>query len=390
MPGSASRSRRARSRSAPGIELDGAVPDRGAHAAQRLAPAHGHREDVVVGVGERRGVGEDVRERSVGRRQRLAVALHEAGGVRARGRDGDLLAEHGAHDDLGAVDAARARAGRGAPRRAARAPGRSRAPRRPTWGRRRGRAAGGSARRRRRGRARRRGAASTARSRRRARAPRSRCRAGGAACAGTRPPPSSPRRPRSRASRRTRTARPPRSARGRGGAARSCRRRPRSALRAVAAARVGDEREDLAHGVVELAHAREAGGERDLGEREVGRLDQRARRLRALRAGERERPGPELCRDEAVELAHAVAEPRGEPGDALAIDDAVADQAHRARDDVGARVPLGRAGRGVRPAALAGPEARALRRGRAAVEAHVGALRARRPGSSAGSRCRSR
>ena len=54
------------------------------------------------------------------------------------------------------------------------------------------------------------------------------------------------------------------------------------------------EREDLAHGVVELAHAREARGERDLCEAELGRLDQRARRLRALGARERERPGPEL------------------------------------------------------------------------------------------------
>ena len=35
------------------------------------------------------------------------MALHDAGGVRARGRDGDLLPEHGAHGDLGAVDAAR-------------------------------------------------------------------------------------------------------------------------------------------------------------------------------------------------------------------------------------------------------------------------------------------
>ena len=134
------------------------------------------------------------------------------------------------------------------------------------------------------------------------------------------------------------------------------------------------QREHLAHRVVELAHAREAGRERDLGEAELGRLDQRARRLRALRAGERERPGAELRGDEPVELAHAVAEPRGEPGDALAVDDAVADQPHRARDDVGARVPLRRARRGVGPAALAGPEAGALRRRRAAVEAHVGAL----------------
>ncbi len=46
---------------------------------------------------------------------------------------------------------------------------------------------------------------------------------------------------------------------------------------------------DLADRVVELAHAAEAGRERDLGEAEVGRLDQHPRGLRALRPGQRER-----------------------------------------------------------------------------------------------------
>ena len=73
--------------------------------------------------------------------------------------------------------------------------------------------------------------------------------------------------------------------------------------------------------------------------------------------------GAELGDELAVQVALAVAEPPREPGDALAVDDAVGDQPHRAADDVGAHVPLGRARRGVGPAALAGAEAGALRGG---------------------------
>ena len=66
-------------------------------------------------------------------------------------------------------------------------------------------------------------------------------------------------------------------------------------------------RVDGAHGVVELAHAAEARAERHLRERQVGRLDQRARGLRALRARERHRPGTELGHEDPVELALAEA-----------------------------------------------------------------------------------
>ena len=180
-----------------------------------------------------------------------------------------------------------------------------------------------------------------------------------------------------------------RSESGTAGAARSCPAPPALGVAAAPAQLARRQREDLAHGVVELPHAREAGRERDLGEAEIGRLDQRARRLRALRAGERERACAELRRDEAVELAHAVAEARGEPGDALAIDDAVADQAHRARDDVGARVPLGRSGRGVRAGSACRPGSPRAAPRRSCGRSACWSASGRPPGSSGGSRCRS-
>ena len=70
-----------------------------------------------------------------------------------------------------------------------------------------------------------------------------------------------------------------------------------------------------------------------------------------------------------------VAEPPREPGDALAVDDAVGDQPHRAPDEVAAPVPLRRAGRRVGAAALARAEPGRLRSRGGAVEADVLALR---------------
>ena len=118
--------------------------------------------------------------------------------------------------------------------------------------------------------------------------------------------------------------------------------------------------EHLADGVVELADAAEAGGERDRREVEVGGLDERAGGARPLGAGDGERAGAELVGHEAGEVALAVGQPAGQPADALAVDDAVDDEAHRPGDDVAADVPLRRAGRGVGPAPLAGPEAALL------------------------------
>ena len=120
----------------------------------------------------------------------------------------------------------------------------------------------------------------------------------------------------------------------------------------------------------------------------VGRLDQHPRGLRPLGAGQRDRTGADLGDELAVQVPLAVAEPAGEPGDALAVDDAVGDQPHRATDEVGPLVPLRRPGRRVGPAPLAGPEpgrlgGRGGRRRTARSRASASA-----PGSSAGSRSR--
>ncbi len=133
----------------------------------------------------------------------------------------------------------------------------------------------------------------------------------------------------------------------------------------AAAQLAGRARVDRADRLVELAHAAEPGRQRHLGEAQPGRLDQRAGRLRALGPRQLGRPGPHLCDQDPVELALAEAEPGGQAGDAVAVDDPVRDQADGAACDVGAPVPGGRARRGVRLAALAGPEAGRLRgRGR--------------------------
>ena len=175
--------------------------------------------------------------------------------------------------------------------------------------------------------------------------------------------------------RRTRTARRSRSARGRAGAARSTRRRPRSALpRRRRSSRGVSANTSRTVSLNWRTLAKPAANATSAKPSSVVSISVRAVCARCARASA-SGPAPSSDGDEPVELAHAVAEPRGEPGDALAVDDAVADQPHRARDDVGARVPLGRAGRGIGAAALAGPEAGALRRRRAAVEAHVRALR---------------
>jgi hypothetical protein len=58
-----------------------------------------------------------------------------------------------------------------------------------------------------------------------------------------------------------------------------------------------------------------------------------------------------------VHLTRGVAEAVGQRGHAPAVDDAVGDQPHRPRHEVLPQDPLRRAGRDVRPAALAGAEA---------------------------------
>ena len=134
-------------------------------------------------------------------------------------------------------------------------------------------------------------------------------------------------------------------------------------------------REHLAHRVVELADAGEPGAERDLRERQVGGLDEHPGGLGPLGAGQGDRAGADLGDELAVQWRSLYPSRPGETADALAVDDAVGDEAHRPAHDIGAHVPLGRTGRGVGPAALAGPEPGELGGGRGRVEADVGPLR---------------
>ena len=109
-------------------------------------------------------------------------------------------------------------------------------------------------------------------------------------------------------------------------------------------------------------------------DRQLGRGEQRAGGLRAVGAGEGERTGAELGVQHARHVARRVAEAAGEALDALALDDAVVHEAHRARGEVVVQIPVGGAGHGIRLAALAGAQPGLVRGGGGAVEAHVAGL----------------
>ena len=86
-------------------------------------------------------------------------------------------------------------------------------------------------------------------------------------------------------------------------------------------------------------------------------------------------PAPTSATQQPLELARAVAQPGGQAGHAVAVDDAVGDQPHGPAHHVAADVPLRRAGRGVGPAPLAGPEPGPLgRRRRGAGSGRSGAI----------------
>jgi hypothetical protein len=65
----------------------------------------------------------------------------------------------------------------------------------------------------------------------------------------------------------------------------------------------------------------------------------------------------------------------GEPGDPIALDDAVTDQPHGPTDGIGSYVPLRRSGRGIRQAAFAGAVAGGMSGCRGRVEGDVAPLR---------------
>ena len=134
-------------------------------------------------------------------------------------------------------------------------------------------------------------------------------------------------------------------------------------------------REHSLHGVVELADAAEPGSEGDRRERHRRRLDEYPSGRRPLCSGDGQRPGAELIGDHPIEVTLAVVQSSGESGDAVPIDHAVADQAHRPGDDVATDVPFRRARRGVGTTSFAGPVAMFVGRRGGREELDVGALR---------------
>ena len=171
-------------------------------------------------------------------------------------------------------------------------------------------------------------------------------------------------------------ARRRRTARGAAAPGRSRRAPPRRVRPAAARAQLERRHpEHLAHGLVELADAREPGRERDVGRGQVGADEQHPGGVRAVGAAERERPRAEFGGEQPGEVPRGVSEPPREPRHALALDDAVGDEPHRARGGVAAQVPLGRSGRRLGQAALARPVARFVRGRAGGVERDVRGLR---------------
>jgi hypothetical protein len=91
-------------------------------------------------------------------------------------------------------------------------------------------------------------------------------------------------------------------------------------------------------------HCSESGGERYLRDGQICAGEKRARCLRAVRAGEGEWPGPKFGNKYAREVACTAAESVREPGDSLALNDAIEDEAHRPRGEIVAKIPVGNTG----------------------------------------------
>ena len=88
----------------------------------------------------------------------------------------------------------------------------------------------------------------------------------------------------------------------------------------------------------------EPGRKSGIGKGHGGRLDQEPGSVGALGARECDRGRANLLGEQSPKMAFAEAQSLGGPGDAFAVDGAVRDQAHGARDSVGAPVPIGEPG----------------------------------------------
>ncbi len=371
------------------VEHERPVGERRRERADGSPTRRGHRQARIGRTRDPRRLREQVGQAAARRSKRRSRGQRQAPGDRAGGDDRDLLSEHRPDRELRTVD----RPGRPAPRRRADQPPEHRVAaqhvidrdrvgvevEQPAHARDRGPEVPRVAERR----------AGTGRQCRRRPPRRSRARGAVEACVGTcrrRPP----RHPGWRADRGTRAGcEVERRATGQPNL-----HAVRHVVFAAAPAPFAEQRrarvEDLADRGVELAQRGEPGRERDLRDRQVGRLEQQPGDVGTLRTGQRQRRRAEVGQQDPPELSLPVAEPARETRDALALDDAVGHQAHRPAGHVAADVPFRRAGHGARDAALAGPEARRLRRRGRRVEPGRARVAACGPGSLAGSRCRSR
>ena len=129
--------------------------------------------------------------------------------------------------------------------------------------------------------------------------------------------------------------------------------------------------EGRAHGVVELPHAGEACGERDLRQPQIALVEEAPGQVGAACPRDRAGSDTQMRREEPRQVTRADAESRREALEIVAVEASGGDEAQRARHQGGAADPGRGAGGGLRPAAPAGAEAGALGRGGAGEEAHV-------------------
>ena len=140
--------------------------------------------------------------------------------------------------------------------------------------------------------------------------------------------------------------------------------------------------------LVEAADAAEAGGEGDLGHRQLGLVDELLGQQHAAGLRDGDRRGAEMLLEQPPQMALADAEPLGESIERRLVERAELDQRQRARHGVGGAAPGAEIGRGLGPAAQAGAEAGFLCRGGGRKEGHIlfarRARRADRPAIDAG------
>ena len=130
--------------------------------------------------------------------------------------------------------------------------------------------------------------------------------------------------------------------------------------------------EDLLAGAVELAQAAEAGGEGDLGDGQVGVVEQPAGEMHPRRARQPVGRHAHVRDEESAQVPGRDTEPLTQVGLASEVECAVEDQAHRAADQL-RRAP--REGEGLRPpiraTAMARPVAGGLGGGRERERPHI-------------------